>query len=110
MDTESTHRQKELYTRVSGRMISNMARGLRSGWIMQNLKGISYMEKKKGLEFWLFRMGLSMKDSSKIIKLVEREFLDGLLAKSMRESGVIIRWMGWGILNVQMGKFMRVSF
>lgn len=51
MDTESTHRQKELYTRVSGRMISNMARGLRSGWIMQNLKGISYMEKKKGLEF-----------------------------------------------------------
>lgn len=79
---------------VSGKMISNMVMGKKSGLIKQFIRVIIIMEKSKEKGIFYGQIALLIMDNSLIIISMELELISGLMAENIQVIGKIIKCMG----------------
>lgn len=93
MVMEYTRMQMEQNTMENGKMTSNMVEGLNLGQMEQYMKENIMKVKRTGKENCNLLMDLFMKETLNLMRFVALAFIHGVMAKSTRVNGLIIKCM-----------------
>jgi len=99
----------ELSSSVSGLMTNRMVMGMRYGLMVMFTKVLIRMVKRMVKVYLILETIMSMKASSRITIFMDGVSISGLMVKSIRESGVLIKCMVKGSLFGMMARCMKES-